>query len=125
MRIDFLQAKGRAALATAADAADPASYLRSVESAARQLNKQRTPWALAHASLLHSALAAAKRDRDAATRFKETAAAFEACDGHLFAAAARMRAAQLDAIGYNEAVLNMSRLGVQNPKSMAFALIPG
>jgi urea transporter len=43
----------------------------------------------------------------------------------LFAAAARMRVAQLLGKGYEDAAAGLYRLGVRNPERMTTAILPG
>jgi len=130
MRIDCFQATGRAALAAAAASRSPKPLLKEAEAAAVKLDKMQTEWAAAHASLIRAALAAIAADSEAAGQ-SEAAALFEATAtafagrGHLFAAAAKVRAAQLRASGIEDALQIVKGCGVTNPQAMVAALIPG
>ncbi len=96
IRIDVLQFSGRSALAVAAGAANPRPLLRAAEKYARRLERERMPWATAHARLIRAGVAAPRGDVGCAVRLLgEAAAAYDALSMGLFAAAARRRQGEL------------------------------
>jgi hypothetical protein len=124
MRIDFLQARGRAALAAARQSGD-AALMKQAEQTARRLRGENTPWAAAMSAFLCAGIAAARRQADVEQYLTNAIAQLIEVNGRLFAAAARVRLAQVRKSGADAADDEMRRLGVRNPQRMTAALLPG
>jgi eukaryotic-like serine/threonine-protein kinase len=63
IRIHMHELRGRSALAMAERAVDPDIFLRQAKDDARSLERERQPWALAHAHYLKAGIAACEGDR--------------------------------------------------------------
>ena len=68
IRIHMHELRGRSALAMAERAVDPDIYLRQAKQNARSLDRERQPWALAHAHYLKAGIAACEGDTIRAVR---------------------------------------------------------
>jgi hypothetical protein len=98
VRIDILHSSGRCAVAAAAAAVadDRRAMLRAAEGYARQLDRQRVPWASAHALSTRAGAAMVRGDSAAARRQLIAAArAFENISMGLYAAATRRHLGKL------------------------------
>ena len=90
LRIDILHSSGRCAVAAAAVADDPRQMLRVAESYARQLDRQRVPWAAPHALSTRAGASMVRGDSvNARQRLIAAVDAFEAVSMGVYAAAAR------------------------------------
>jgi hypothetical protein len=130
-RIDVRQLHARSALAAAAAAADPRPLLSDAERDARRLERERVPWALAHAAYLRAAIAQARGDTHAAREGLALAASrYVAADMLLYAAATRRRLGQ--SLGGDEgralvvaADAWMAAQSIRNPTRMTAMYAPG
>ena len=96
VRIDARQLHARCALAAAVNSPSPAALLRAAQRDARHLERERTPWARAHAVFLRGAIAHLRGDSDAArAALLEAASAYETADMPLYAAAIRRRLGEI------------------------------
>jgi tRNA A-37 threonylcarbamoyl transferase component Bud32 len=96
VRILVRELRARCALAAAVQSPEPEPLLREADRDAGRLERERRPWAMAHARLLRAGAAAARGDRVGAARLlAEAARAFEAADMALYAAVARHRLGEL------------------------------
>ena len=127
MRIDYLQARCRAALAACRQASPSQrrTYLKEAWLAERKLEVEGTPWAAAVASVLQASIAAAEGRTDLRPRLSQAADKLRAVDGLLLAAAAEVRLAQIGGGCPESAGARMLRLGVANVQRMTTALLPG
>jgi hypothetical protein len=131
IRIDVLHFSGRCAVAAAAVSADPRALLCVAEGYARQLDRQRVAWASAMAHLYRAGVASVRGDADGAVaRLNAAAAAYDAVDMGLYAAAARRHLGGL--LGGDEgraliatADVWMTGQEVRNPARMAASIAPG
>jgi hypothetical protein len=131
VRILTLELRGRCALAAALRCPTPASLLRSANQAATRLERERTPWATAHALLLRAGIAAFRGDLTGAVRLLEGAACgFDAVDMALYAAVARRRLGEVlgGAKGQelvDEADTWMAGQLFRNPRRLTNSAAPG
>jgi hypothetical protein len=96
LRIEMLELRGRSALAAAASSPRPGRWLRAAARDARWLDREREPWASAHAQMLRAGIAAVRRDFNRSAELLGAAITqFEAAEMHLNAAAARRRLGEL------------------------------
>ena len=131
VRIDILHSSGRCAVAAAAAAANPREMLRAAEGYARQLDRQRVPWASAHAFSTRAGAAMVRGDAGEARRQLIAAIdAFDTIPMGLYAAAARRQLGGL--VGGDEgrdliasADAWMIGQGINNPARMAAGITPG
>ncbi|HET6879366.1 MAG TPA: protein kinase [Pirellulales bacterium] len=95
-RVDFSQLRGRAALAVAKDLPDPRPMLRRALSDARRLEREKTPWASALATLIRAGAAAGERDFTGASfLYRKAAESLDAVDMRIYAASARRRLGEI------------------------------
>jgi hypothetical protein len=129
--IEALQCHARSALAAAQVTADPKPLLRAAEHDARALERQRVPWADASARLIRAGIAAMRCESDRARALLvEAAAALEAADLRLWAAAARRRLGELLGRADGQALVAaadtwMRSQMVKNPARLAAMYTPG
>jgi hypothetical protein len=131
VRILVRELRARCALAAAAESAVPGPLLREAERDARRLERERVPWAVAHARLLRAAVATSRGDRPSAIRLAaEAVRGFDAADMALYAAAARRRQGELlggragqDLAAAAEAWMDGQH--VRNPRRMTGLVAPG
>jgi serine/threonine protein kinase/tetratricopeptide (TPR) repeat protein len=131
VRIDILHSGGRCAVAAAAVADDPRPMLRAALGYARQLDRQRVPWASAHALATRAGAAMVRGDSAEARR--QLIAAVDAFDGismGVYAAAARRHLGNL--VGGDEGRALIARAdqwmigqGIKSPARMAAGITPG
>jgi hypothetical protein len=104
LRIELLELRGRSAVAAAAALAAmagrtahrKASLLASAARDAYRLEREREPWAHAHAQLLKAGIATMRGDHaQAATGLRAAAEEFTALEMHLHATAARRRLGEI------------------------------
>jgi hypothetical protein len=96
LRVEFFELHARAALAATVSAPNPHPLIRAAERDASRLEREREPWALAHARLIRAAIAATRGDRLAAIdHLTDAAGRFEAAQMRLNAFAARRRLGEL------------------------------
>jgi hypothetical protein len=127
MRIDYFQARCRAALAAGSQASgrDRRRLLREARHAERKLRAEKTPWTAAVSSVLQAAIAAAEGRADVRQLLSSAVDQLSAVDGLLLAAAARVRLAQVEGREEGDAAARMQALGVVNVGRMTSALLPG
>jgi hypothetical protein len=136
LRLQIVRVLGRerrasCALAAAAGSADPGPLLREAEHDARRLERERVPWATAHARLVRAGIAACRGDRAPAIRLLADATqGYEAVDMALSAAGARRRHGELlggqegrDLVARADAW--MAGQKIRNPARMTNTLAPG
>jgi serine/threonine protein kinase/tetratricopeptide (TPR) repeat protein len=131
IRVFMWHLRSRAALLTAARAKDPRPFWRAAERDARRLERERLPWAEAHARLIRGGVAAARGDRSTAEiEFAAAAARYEGIDMHLYAVAARSRRGQILGGSEGRALTEdadswMIRQEIRNPARMVSLATPG
>jgi eukaryotic-like serine/threonine-protein kinase len=131
LRIDILHSSGRCAVAAAAVADDPRAMLRAAEGYARQLDRQRVPWASAHVFSTRAGASMVRGDSvDARRQLIAAVEAFDAVSMGLYAAAARRHLGKL--VGGDEGRDLIARAdewmigqGIKNPARMAAGITPG
>ena len=131
LRIVASDLRARGALAQAARSSDPAPLLRAAERDARRLEREKCPWSDALARLIRAGVASAHRDATgSAALLAGAAAAFDALDMALHAAAARRRLGQLMGGDDGRAMVAqadawMTAQMIKNPPRMTAMLVPG
>jgi serine/threonine protein kinase len=131
IRVFMRHLRARCALVAAARAKDPWPLWRAAERDARRLERERLPWAAAHARLIRGGVAEARGDRSTAEmQFAEAAARYEGIDMHLYAAAARRRRGQIVRGSEGRALTEdadswMIRQEIRNPARMVSLAAPG
>ena len=131
VRIDVIQLRARAALATAMNAVDPRPLLRSAERDAGRLERERAGWADALARLFRAAISQGRGDTvGARRRLQEAVTMLEGVNMRLFAQAARRRLGGLiggeqGAAMVVEADSWMTNQGIRNPARMTASFAPG
>jgi tetratricopeptide (TPR) repeat protein len=129
--IDILHSSGRCAVAAAAVAEDPRAMLRAAEGYARQLDRQRVPWASAHAFSTRAGAAMVRGDVSEARRLLSSAiVAFDNISMGVFAAAARRHLGKLLGGDEGRELITsadewMIGQGITNPARMAAGITPG
>jgi hypothetical protein len=131
VRIFMLHLRARSALAAAAGAADPRSFLRAAERDARRLEGEKMHWSGPLAQLIRAGVAARRGDTAGAGVLLENAVkGFDAADMGLFAATTRRRQGQLfggnagrDLIGQADSW--MAGQQIKNPSRMTAMHVPG
>jgi hypothetical protein len=131
VRIDVIQLRARAALASAANAVDRRPLLRSAGRDASRLEREGAGWATALARLFRAAISRGRGDPDGARRrLVEAISMLEAEDMKLYAQAARRRLGRL--IGGEEGASMVAQAdswmagqGIRNPDRMTSAMAPG
>ena len=131
VRFDVNQLWARSALAVAAKSADLNPFLTAAERSARGLERERVPWATAHARSIQAGIAAIRGHRSKAVALLEEAArCYEAADMRLFAAVARRRLGEL--VGGIEGQSQvaaadawMACQGIRKPGRIAAMYMPG
>ncbi len=128
VRIEALQTRARAALATAVEASDPRPLLDLAERSAGKVRREKRPWSDPLADLLQAAVANANGD-DAGCRtlLRAAASGFDAAQMKLYAAAARRR---LGTVTGNRPLVEeidvwMRQQGIVRPSLIAAVLAPG
>jgi hypothetical protein len=130
VRIFMIHLRGRCALA-AAGPGDPQGLLKVVARDARAIEKEKPAWCWPLATLLRANLIARTGDKPTAARmFGEAAAALDAADMKLFAAAARRRQGELMGgdqgaalVGLADAFMMCQK--IKDPRRMAELFVPG
>jgi hypothetical protein len=123
--------RARSALALAASAPNAAPLLATAARDARQLERERVPWAAAFARLIRAGVAACRGDAaGAAARLAEAALALDGLDMALYAAAARRRLGRLRGGAEGRGLVAsaeawMAGQQVANPARMTALLVPG
>jgi hypothetical protein len=131
VRIDILHSSGRCAVAAAAVSLDPRAMLRAAEGYARQLDRQRVPWASAHALATRAGASMVRGDPvDARRHLIAAVDAFDTISMGVYAAAARRHLGKL--VGGDEGRALIARAdawmigqGINNPARMAAGITPG
>ncbi len=128
VRVEALQARGRCALARAADAGGDDALLGVAAQAANQIKANKRPWSDPLATLLEAGIANVQGDGDGC-RFKLRGAAegFDAAAMALYAAAARRRLGEVsgDQGMVDEAGAWMRAQRIVHPERMTAMLAPG
>jgi hypothetical protein len=130
-RVDFLQWHARAALAVAAEADDPAMFLRAAGRSARRLAREGAPCPVAHAEFLRAGIAYLYGKSESAVRHLRAAAlGYDAAGMHLCAAAVRRRLGQLTGGEEGQklardASASMEREGIVHPGRITAVYTPG
>ncbi|QEH33755.1 Serine/threonine-protein kinase pkn5 [Aquisphaera giovannonii] len=130
-RIQMHELRGRAALAMAESAPDPARFLSQAADDARRLEREGQGWALAHAGFLRAGLAAGREDVATAVHLLEQAAArYDQVDMPLNAAVMRHRMGEV--LGGMEgkrlvvsAEQKMREQSIASPEGWARMIAPG
>jgi tetratricopeptide (TPR) repeat protein len=92
IRVLLVELRGRCALAAAVETRDPRALLGVAQRCARALEKERVPWAQAHATMLRAGLASLDGDLAGALALLDGAASrYDLADMPLHAASARRR----------------------------------
>jgi hypothetical protein len=123
--------RARSALALAASASNAAPLLATAARDARQLERERVPWAAAFARLIRAGIAACQRDAaGAAAWLAEAAVALDALDMALYSAAARRRLGRLCGGDEGRALVTgadawMASQQISNPARMTALFVPG
>ena len=131
VRIDILHSSGRCAVAAAAVADDPRAMLRAAEGYARQLDRQRVPWASAHAFSTRAGASMVRGDSvDARRQLIAAVDAFEGISMGVYAAAARRHLGNLIGGDEGRALIACADAwligqGITNPARMAAGITPG
>jgi hypothetical protein len=131
VRIDILHSSGRCAVAAAAVADDSRAMLGVAEGYARQLDRQRVPWASAHALSTRAGASMIRGDADGARKQLIAAVdAFETVSMGVYAAAARRHLGNLNGGDEGRALVAcadawMVGQGINNPARMAAGIAPG
>ncbi len=131
LRIELYELRGRSALAAARTADHPWFLLQSAARDARLLDREREPWAHAHAQLLRAGIATARGDRRRAVAgLCAAAAGFESVEMHLHAAASRRRLGELLGAAPGHALIAqadqwMREQTIQDPARMTNVYVPG
>jgi serine/threonine protein kinase len=131
LQVEMFNSRARSALALAAELADPQPLLRMAARDARRLERQKVPWVSAWAQLIRAGIASVEGNEDGARRLlSEAAAAFDAADMRLWAAAARRRLGQLQGGDEGHSLIEhanrwMTDQGVRRPDRIAAMYAPG
>jgi hypothetical protein len=131
MRMASWDALGRAQVATARTAVNPAAYLKAAERSAARLDRQKRPDARSLATLIRAGIASCKGDLDKARESLELAlSGLAACGLVLFASAARRHLGQLIGGDQGKALVAevdrwMTSQGIRNPARMTAVYAPG
>jgi eukaryotic-like serine/threonine-protein kinase len=131
LRIDILHSSGRCAVAAAAVADDPRAMLRAALGYARQLDRQRVPWASAHALSTRAGASMVGGDSvDARRQLIAAVDAFEGISMGVYAAAARRHLGNLIGGDEGRALIACADAwligqGITNPARMAAGITPG
>jgi serine/threonine protein kinase len=131
VRVDVDQLWARSALAIATKSTDQNRFFHEAERRARRLERERVPWAMAHAQCIRAGIAAGRGDRTKAHALVTAAArGYEAADMRLYAAAARRRSGEL--LGGDEGRARiaaadrwMTDQGVRRPTRITAMYAPG
>jgi eukaryotic-like serine/threonine-protein kinase len=130
-RIDVYQLWARSALVIAARSADPVPFLITAERTARRLERERIPWATAHAHAIRAGIAMMRDDRAGALTLLQRAVwGFEVADMLLYASVARRRLGEV--LGGTEGCAHveeanrwMAGQGVRRPGRITSMYMPG
>jgi hypothetical protein len=131
VRIDVNQLWARSALAVATKSADPNPFLSEAERTARRLDRERAPWATAHARYIRAGIAAIRGNRSkAVTLLTEAAQWYEAAEMLLYAAAVRRRSGELAGGDEGRAQITaadrwMMDQGIRKPDRITAMYVPG
>jgi hypothetical protein len=129
LRVTLLDLRARTALAAARAGDDTEQRLRDASRAARRLEREGAPWALALAQMTDAGVAAARRDLGTAAALLRAAAdAFTSCDMEMHAAVAIRRLEDIAADGGSRrqaADAWFQRERVRDPAAFVRVLAPG
>ena len=131
VRIDAIYLLSRATVASARESGDTEGRLRLAEKLARDILKERVPWATPLAYLASAAVAHQRRDNSKAiSLLSQAAESFDLADMDLYEAVARRRLGELSGgergqRDINEADAWMRKRQIKNPEAMTRLLAPG
>jgi serine/threonine protein kinase len=131
IRINVLEQRSRSALAMAERAKQPTTYLRQAKLDARQLNREKQRWALAHAAFVRAGIAACEEQIDrAVTEMNLAVQLYDEADMPLRAQVLRYRLGEVltDATSRarrQEAEIWMRNQGIISPVRWAGMYAPG
>jgi hypothetical protein len=130
VRIYMRHLRARSALAAAAYLPEPAALLHAARRDADLLNQERVPWAEALASLIQAGAATIDHGEDSTALLRQAAAALDAVDMPLYAAAARRQLGRLVGGDAGQALIAhadawMQGQKIQKPARMSALLAPG
>jgi hypothetical protein len=131
LRMAMHEARARAAVAAAAQAEDPARFLRSAEQDARRQEREKSRWGAPSAQTVRAGIAMVHGDTvRAAALLRDAIAAFQAADMALHAATARRRLGQLLGGDEGQALIEdadswMASQRIVNPERMTSLYVPG
>jgi eukaryotic-like serine/threonine-protein kinase len=129
IRIEAQHLRARCALAEA-KATGNHRLLDIATKAARKIEHERMPWALALAQLINASVSALRGDKGAAAALARAEQLLSAADMRLYAAATRYRRGQViggeagDKLA-TEARVELEALGARNPERIADMIVPG
>ena len=131
LRIEHLNLRGRAAVASAAQGHSPKARLRDAERIAKRIERERMPWSTPFAPLLRAGIASVRGDMDIARELlARSIAGFESADVGLYANVARRRLGEV--LGGDEggqlicdADTTMRNQAIEAPARFAAMLVPG
>jgi hypothetical protein len=129
IRVEAQHLRARCALAEAKATGD-ARLLEIATKAARKIEREKMPWALAIAQLVDASVAAVRGDGGASNALLAAEHALVAADMHLYAAATQFRRGQLTGGDSGTALAAKAReelvaLGARNPERIADMVVPG
>lgn len=129
IRVEAQHLRARCALAEAKRTGE-ASLLGDASKAARAIERERMPWALAIARLVDANVAMVRGDNGAAGLVAAAGKALADADMHLYAAVTRYRRGQLIGGEDGTALVTSARdeliaLGARNPERIAAMVMPG
>lgn len=133
LRVRFLNAKGRAALAraSASSAAERETYVALAEECARAIQKESWPPARGFRLLLEAGILAARASRDEAmARLRAAIRELDAKEATLYAASARIALGHVMGsiegdVMVDTARKSMTTVGIRRPERMAGLFVPG
>jgi eukaryotic-like serine/threonine-protein kinase len=131
VRIDVVQLWARSSLAIATRSSDSKVLLAETDRKARRLERERAPWATAHALAIRAGIARIRGDRsEALALLTDATKQYEGADMHLFAATARRRLGEL--LGGDEGQAHVAKAndwmasqGVRKPGRITAMYMPG
>ena len=126
IRVEAQHLRARCALAEA-KASGNHRLLDIASKAARTIERERMPWALAIGKLVDANVACVRGDAGASATLAAAEQALTAADMHLYAAIARYRRGQVTADGAAKTVARgeLVALGARNPERIADMIVPG
>jgi serine/threonine protein kinase len=124
IRVEAHHLRARCAIAEASASGDP-RLLRVATKAARTIEREQLPWAIAIARLVDANIALVRGDAGANAALLAAEQALTAADMYLYAAVIRYRRAQLAGGDTATARDELVALGARNPERIADMVMPG